>query len=61
MQRAAPESKPSTPTPGTDHVRSEDDNLTVLLGEWGFKVLFRFLGAAATLLSALAPGQRERS
>lgn len=60
MQRDAPEPKPSAPTPGTDHVRSEENNLTVLLGEWGFKALFRFLGAAATLLSALAPRERER-
>jgi hypothetical protein len=48
-------------TPGTDHVRSEDNNLTVILGEWGFKVLFGFLGAVATLLSLLAPRRRERS
>jgi hypothetical protein len=59
------ESQPAAPmsgqTPGTDHVRSEDNNLTVILGEWGFKALFGFLGAAATLLSLLAPRRQERS
>ncbi len=65
MQHTPSEPQPATPlsghTPGTDHVRSEDNNLTVILGEWGFKVLFAFLGAAATLLSLLAPRRRERS
>jgi hypothetical protein len=49
------------PTPGTDHVRSEDSNLTIILSEWGFKALFGFLGAAATLLSLLAPRRQEHS
>ncbi|UHD16950.1 hypothetical protein [Thiocapsa bogorovii] len=65
MQHTPSEPQPATPmsgqTPGTDHVRSEDSNLTVFLGEWGFKALFAFLGAAATLLSLLAPRRRERS
>jgi hypothetical protein len=56
-----PTPQPQGQTPGTDHVRSEDNNLTVILGEWGFKVLFGFLGGMATLLSLLAPRRRERS
>jgi hypothetical protein len=65
MQQHPSEPQPSQQlhgqTPGTDHVRSEDSNLTVILGEWGFKVLFGFFGVMATLLSMLAPSRRERS
>ncbi|MFB1489502.1 MULTISPECIES: hypothetical protein [unclassified Thiocapsa] len=65
MKHKTSDPQPATPmseqTPGTDHVRSEDSNLTVILGEWGFKVLFAFLGAAATALSLFAPHRRERS
>jgi hypothetical protein len=42
-------------------VRSEDNNLTFLLGEWGFKILFAFLGVIATTLSLLASSRREPS
>jgi hypothetical protein len=51
---------PSTAaTPATDHVRSEDSNLTFLIGEWAFKVMFAFLGVMATTLSLLSPHRRE--
>lgn len=46
-------------TPATDHVRAEDNNLVFILGEWGFKALFLFLGATASLLSLLAPRPRD--
>lgn len=51
----------ATPTPGTDHVREEENSLIVTLGERGFKLLFAFFGVAATLLSLLHPLRRERS
>ncbi len=69
MQSETSEPQPSVKTPittsgnttATDHVRSEDSNLTVMLGEWGFKILFAFFGAVATLLSWLALPRREGS
>lgn len=51
----------TSPTPAADYARSDDENLTFILGEWGFKVLFAFLGAAASLLSLLAGNRREPS
>lgn len=69
MQPETSERQPSVKTPttasgnpsGTEHVRSEDNNLTVVLGEWGFKALFAFFGAVATLLSWLSLPRREGS
>lgn len=41
MQQHPSEPQPAAPMPGqtlrADHVRSEDNNLTVSLGDWGFK------------------------
>lgn len=69
MQSETSDPQPSVKTPitrsgnapGTEHVRSDDSNLTVMLGEWGFKLLFAFFGAVATLLSWLALPRREGS
>lgn len=60
MTQHTSESRSPRPTPGTDHVRDEDQALVVRLGEWGFKLLFGFFGAAATLLSWLAPRRDGR-
>lgn len=60
-QNASTTQSAATATPGTDHVREEENSWTLALGEWGFKALFAFFGAAATLLSLLGPLRRDRS
>lgn len=55
MSESPSNQSPPRPTPATDHVRSQDQSLTLMLGEWVFKLLFSLFVAAASLLSLLAP------
>jgi len=38
----------------TDYIQAEENNIRILMAEWGFKILFKFFGVIATLLGALS-------
>ena len=54
MQRETTMQRPQPNQPAADYLQAEDNNVRILIAEWGFKTMFKFFGAVATVLGALS-------